>query len=179
MTHTLHHFHDSRRGFTARLTMTAALFVLLLLAPAAGMNNPGPLPLGNFAITGAATQVTPLPQGQTQYPSVAGILSLSCQVRFFYGAGGTSVTAYVQTTLDQGQTWIDIAAIGFTTANGTSAFNVSALDKVTTPISPLTDGSLAAGTVISGILGDQLRAKVVSTGTYSSSSLLSVSCEAR
>jgi hypothetical protein len=91
---------------------------------------------------------------------------------------GATVTAYMQTSLDQGQTWIDVAAVQFGTSGGVQVVSLSALDKLTTWTTP-TDGALTPGTVLDGILGDQLRLKVISTGTYSGNTLLSVRGVAR
>lgn len=157
--------------------LVAATIALSAPAPAAAMNNPGPFPLqlngGDFSITAAGTLTPNAPS-----TGFAGINALACQVRFAYGSGGSNVTAYIQTSLDSGQSWIDIMAIQFTTSGGVQILNVSALDKVTSPVTP-TDGALSPGTVVDGILGDQFRAKVISTGTYAGGSLLSVRCQAR
>jgi len=104
--------------------------------------------------------------------------ALSCQARFAYGSGGTQVNVYIQSSLDQGQSWFDIANIEFTTSSGVDAINLSGLNSVTTPAA-LTNLALANNTVLNGPLGDRLQATVVSTGTYGGGSLLSVNCEAR
>lgn len=148
----------------------------LAIAPAAAMTNPGPFPLqlngGDFSVTAPATQ-TGTPQ-----TGLAGIKAASCSVRMSGGASGTKINVYIQTTLDQGQTFGDIANIAFANTSGVEWINVSALDKLTTPAAP-TDGALADNTVLDGVLGDQLRAKVVSTGTYTGGTLVSVRCVGR
>lgn len=102
-----------------------------------------------------------------------GILALSLQAQFLYGSGGTSVTVYVQTSIDQGQTPIDIAALQFTTASATSIVNLSGLTPKTTPAVP-SQQALAAGTCLDGVLGDRFRAVVVVVGTYAASTILNV-----
>jgi hypothetical protein len=129
-------------------------------------NSPGSISLGVFAVTTAATQVGEVATG------LAGMDAVTLLARFAYGSGGSTVIVYFQTSCDQGQTWCDIAAVEFTTASAAEVCNVSGLDKLTT-WSAQTDGTLAAGTVLDGVLGDQLRVKVVSTGTYAGSSLVS------
>ncbi|ANM12051.1 hypothetical protein [Rhizobium sp. N324] len=99
--------------------------------------------------------------------------NLAIQAKFAYGSGGTSVDAYVQTSLDGGATWIDIAEFNFTTSAATKIFNLSALTAKTTAAVP-TDGSLAANTAVDGILGSQFRLKVVSVGTYAGATRLDV-----
>ncbi len=62
----------------------------------------------------------------------------------------------------------------FNTAGEIEAVNISALTPKTTQMAP-TDGTLTDDTTVDGVLGDRLRAKVVSTGIYAGSTLLSVS----
>jgi hypothetical protein len=179
----IRHCGQIARGVPSARTTIMLRRALALLLPLVGfasaawaMNNPGPLPLGlaggDFSITSAATQ-TGTPQ-----TGLAGLTALSCQVRMSGGAAGTKINVYIQTSLDQGQTFGDIANIAFANTSGVQWINVSALDKVTTPTAP-GDGTLADNTVLDGILGDQLRAKVVSTGTYTGGTLASVRCVAR
>ncbi|MCL6710221.1 hypothetical protein M8R20_24795 [Pseudomonas sp. R2.Fl] len=99
--------------------------------------------------------------------------NLAVQAKFNYGGGGTSVDVYLQTSLDGGQSWIDIANFHFTTASGAAIFNLSALTPKTTAVTP-TDGSLAANTCVDGILGAQFRTKIVSVGTYTGDSTIAV-----
>lgn len=124
------------------------------------MDNPGPVPLGDFQITAAGMQIGAL---QTD---LAGLLAMSLQARFAPGATvGATVKAYVQTSLDQGQTWFDVACFAFATAGDLRVLNLSGLQPLTTPTVPA-DGALADNTVLDGPLGDRLRAKVLSAGTY-------------
>ncbi|MBB3297895.1 MULTISPECIES: hypothetical protein [unclassified Rhizobium] len=99
--------------------------------------------------------------------------NLAVQAKFNYGSGGTSVDVYLQTSLDGGQTWIDIANFHFTTSSATAIFNLSAATPKTTAVTP-TDGSLAANTCVDGILGAQFRTKVVSVGTYAGSTTIAI-----
>lgn len=133
---------------------------------------PGIYNLGDFTVTTAATQTGDAVTG------LAGLTAVSLQARLAYGSGGTKITVYIQTSLDQGTTWIDIACITFTTAGATKVVNLSGLTPKTTEITP-TDGALADDTALDGVLGDRLRAKVVSTGTYAGSTVLSVRAAAR
>ena len=136
------------------------------------MDQPGPFPFtyngGNaFPLGAAGTYIGDWAE------NFAGIDALSLQAAFTSGAGGTSATVYFQTSLDQGQTPIDIAAIQFTTTNGLEVCNLSGLDKVTTPITP-GNLSLTPGTCIDGILGDRFRAVVVVVGAYAVPAALSL-----
>jgi len=129
------------------------------------MLSPGFKSLGQFTITAAGTQVGDWVEG------LEGLLALAAQLRLAYGSGGTSVKAYLQTSLDQGATAIDIACAAFGTAGKVACFNFSALTPKLTPVVP-TDGALADDTAIDGVLGDRFRLKIVSTGTYAGSTLL-------
>lgn len=115
----------------------------------------------------SATTTTPVTGlGGMNYLVVTGV--------FLYGAGGTDAIARVQTSVDGGLSWIDIVSLGFLTAASTK------VSAVTTRIAPAaqaavyTDGTLAVNTVIQGVLGDRLRLKYVTTGTYSGATSLAV-----
>jgi hypothetical protein len=140
------------------------------------MSKLGPFALGlaggDFSVTSAATQIG------TVATDFADVESASFQVRLSGGAGGTKINVYIQTSLDGGQTFFDIANVAFANTPGVEVINLSALDKVTTPTAP-TDGTLADNTTLDGVLGDQFRAKVVSTGIYTGGTLVSVRGVAR
>ena len=97
-------------------------------------------------------------------------VSLVLQANFTYGSGGTSVDAYVQTSLDGGSTWTDIAEFGFTTSSARKAFNLTniAVTSIATP----GDGALTANTCVNGFLGSLYRVKYVTVGTYAGSTTI-------
>jgi hypothetical protein len=130
------------------------------------MLSPGFKSLGNFTITAAGTVAGDWVDG------LDGLLSLCAQMRLAYGSGGTTVKAYLQTSLDQGTTPIDIACFTFTTASAVKARNLSALTAKTTDVTP-SDAALTDDTSVDGVLGDRFRVKVVSVGTYAGSTILS------
>lgn len=119
----------------------------------------------DLAITSAATTVC------TAITALTGMQSLRVALRLVYGSGGTTIKVYVQTS-DDGTTWDDIACWAPSNANAFKRWNFSALTPVTTPITP-TDGSMADNTAQDGILGMQVRLKVVTIGTYAGSTVLS------
>lgn len=121
--------------------------------------------LGDFQIAAAGTQTG------TAVTGLAGMTALTLSCRLAYGSGGGTLVAYVQTSLDQGTTWIDIARLDFATAGGQKLVNLSGLTPRTTP---LTVAALGAEGCNDGILGDRLRAIIVSTGTYADSTVLSI-----
>jgi hypothetical protein len=121
------------------------------------------------AVTGRVGEVHMLPHGVT---------SLSAQGTFLYGAGGTTCKAWLQTSLDGGATWIDIANFAYTTAAARTVHSVKT-NTVVAANYVATDGTLADNTIKDGILGDRIRVKVTTTGTYSGASSVSVTAIAR
>lgn len=125
-----------------------------------------------FTVTSATTQTGDV------ITDLDGMKAVSIEAKFTYGSGGTNVKVYVQTSLDQGTTWIDIACIVFATTNETQVANLSGLTAVTTLYTP-TDAALTDDTCKDGVLGDRLRAKIVSTGTYATSTQVAVHANVR
>ena len=136
------------------------------------MLSPGVKDLGDFTITAAGTAVG------TPVTGLDGILAATVQLRLAYGSGGTTVRAYIQSSIDQGTTWIDLACVLFGTASEVAVLNFSGLTPKTTAVVP-TDGAMTDDTAVDGILGDRFRVKVVSTGTYAGSTVLSARLVAR
>jgi hypothetical protein len=130
------------------------------------MDNPGLFSLGDFTITAAGTQ-----NGEW-VEDLDGMLACLASLRLACGSGGTTVRAYLQTTPDDGTTVVDIACVLFGTASEQALLNFSALTPKTTQVTP-GDAALADDTAIDGILGTKVRLKVVSTGTYAGSTVLS------
>jgi hypothetical protein len=130
----------------------------------------GTFSLGDFSIGAAATQV-----GEV-VDDLSGAFAITLSARLAYGSGGTSCYAVVETSLDQGVTWVQIARFDFTTSGLQKVMTVSGL---TPRIAAATAGSLAADTALDGTLGDRLRATVVSTGTYAGSTVVSVRANVR
>ncbi len=107
----------------------------------------------------------------------AGTTALAILANFGYGSGGTACKVYIQTSLDSGANWIDIACLTFAT---TAALKVSAVRSAIAlgaSIMP-TDGSLGDDSIKDGLLGDRIRAKIVATGTYAGASSITVSAVA-
>jgi hypothetical protein len=107
---------------------------------------------------------------------LGGMAAVSLQAKFVYGgSGGTSCVAVVQTSLDQGQSWIDIARFDFAQANSVKVANISAAGA----LAPAAVAALGAEGKLDGILGDRLRCKITTDGTYASGTSLSVRAAAR
>ena len=149
-----------------------------LITATHGSDKDATMALGAFGLTtnGSASDLTVTTAATTActaITSLTGMQSLTVSLKFVYGAGGTSVKAYLQTSLDGGTTWDDIACWAPSNANATKRWNFSALTPVTTPIVP-TDGAMADNTAQDGILGDRVRLKVVvvAATAYSGSTTL-------
>lgn len=128
--------------------------------------------LVNATITAALTANTTL-TNVLQVASAMGVESITLQANFTYGSSGTTAVAYVQTTLDGGTTWCDIANFAFATTSAIKVCTLSALTPVTTVYTPV-DGSLASNTVKDGVLGTQFRVKLTTTGTYATATTLRI-----
>lgn len=128
------------------------------------MNAPGKYALtfngsgggGDFQLTTAGTFTGDWIVG------LDGVTSLSAQLQFAYGSGGGTGKAFLQTSLDGGNTAIDVACITFATSSKVDVFTLAAGSAaIVTP----GDGALADDTLRDGILGDRVRLKVVTSGS--------------
>lgn len=99
-----------------------------------------------------------------------GTRSIALEAKFVYGSGGTTCKVYVQTSLDGGDTWFDVACFAFAT---TTASKVSAVktDTALAAASTPTDATLSDNSILDGILGDLMRVKTAVAGTYVTSTL--------
>lgn len=104
---------------------------------------------------------------------VGSVTGLTVVIALTYGSGGTSGKVWVQTSLDGGATWVDIACMAFTTASKKRITTLSARTPVTTHYDP-TDGTLSDDTSKDGILGPLYRTKLTTVGTYAGSTTLEV-----
>ena len=116
-----------------------------------------------------AESITTIDHGNTPI-STNGI---TMQAIFTHGSGGTTAKAFVQTSLDEGVTWFDIASFAFATTSATKIINLSGNTPVTTQVVPV-DGALTDNTVVDGLIGAQFRARYVTTGTYSGDTTLKI-----
>ena len=114
---------------------------------------------------------TPTSGNTAPIPGLALATSLAVTARLNYGSGGTTVQAWVQTSLDGGRTWCDIMSFAFTTVAATKISLVHLATALAAAVTP-TNGTLADNTILNGLLGDQLRVRFSTTGTYVSTQLL-------
>lgn len=132
------------------------------------MDNPGIFNLGDASVAAAVTDsvitsgTSAAGLAQALIDRLDGMASVTLFAELVYGSGGTSCAVIVQTSINQGEDWIDICRFDFTTANAQKAANLSAGAAAAV-------ASVAALSVegkVDGVLGDRLRAKITSVGTY-------------
>lgn len=136
------------------------------------MNSPGIKNLGDDVVTGALTGEVitdgSLNGAAVEYiGNLAGMTSVTVEVDFNWGSGGTTCIFLIDTSLDQGTNWINIARLDFATANDLKVVNLSA--AAAAAVASLTS-DLGAEGKRDGILGDRLRCRRTSTGTYANTS---------
>lgn len=133
--------------------------------------------IGGIAVPLAGTALSITAAGTVTGPTVIPILPgakfLTVEAIFTYGSGGTTCKAFIQTSLDGGLTWIDIMCLAFTTATASKVSSVAMTTALAAGITP-GDAALADNTILSGLLGDRFRVKVVSAGTYAGGTTLKV-----
>lgn len=101
-----------------------------------------------------------------------GMRNIAIEANFVYGSAGTSVKVWIQTSLDGGSNWIDIANFAFllTSARKVTTLAIATAAETVTPV----DGSLGDDLEVDGILGDMIRAKLTTVGTYAGDTTLDV-----
>lgn len=98
---------------------------------------------------------------------------ITAQANFVYGSGGTTCKAWIQTSLDDGASWIDVVNFAFTTASAKKVAQVNNFVAQASVVTP-TDGTLADNTIVNGLLGRMVRVKLTTTGTYAGSTKLTI-----
>jgi hypothetical protein len=155
----------------------ALLFGSFAFAAPAGLYN-----LGDTAVTSVVTNsvitsgVSQQGVAQAYISRLEGAQAATVQANFTYGSGGTTLKVDVETTLDQGTTWIPFCRFAFTTASAEKVGNVSGLTPRLAVYTPVT---LSDDVCVDGILGDRIRAKITSTGTYAGNTAISVRVSVR
>lgn len=126
------------------------------------MNNPGNYSLASLGITTALSSST-----QTAITDLEGVGSVTLEAVFAYGSGGSTCNVVVQTTLDDGQTWRDVARFDFATSSAVKHANLSAnSSKAVTSYS-----ALSGEGVYDAVLGNSVRAVISSSGTYANTTI--------
>jgi hypothetical protein len=139
---------------------------------------------GNYALTYGGGTDFAITQPATYTGDVLdqldGMATAMVQLDFRPGSGGTTVKAYVQTSIDGGATWLDIACCAFPSQTPVQAERVCiGLEAgVSGAWVSATEGTLADNQVVDGLLGNMLRVKIVSTGTWTNTFLGARCCVA-
>lgn len=134
------------------------------------MDNPDVYTLAALQITAAQIAIL------TPIKALDGMTAVSLEAVFQYGgSGGLTCSAIVMTTFDGGTSWRHLARFDFTTASAVKVANLSGL--LSKAVAAYAD--LASEGVNDGVLGDQLAVKLISTGTYGSTTTLSVRAAVR
>lgn len=137
------------------------------------MSSPTRLGGGVVTLYSAAVTAAGTVTGGT-VPGFGGAMQLAVQAKFTYGSGGTTTTAYLQTSLDEAASWMDVATFAFGTATATRVFRLGMGEGSGTALLTPSDGALTDNTQVNGVLGDRFRVKIISTGTYADSTTLAV-----
>lgn len=129
--------------------------------------------LFNHTFTVAETAQA-LPATPAQWKNGLIPASMLIEANFTYGSGGTTIDAWVQTTVDGGTTWIDVCNFSVATTSLKRLFNVCSNTPITSIYTPL-DGTMTANTCKDGIIGSLWRVKYTSVGTYAGGTSLVIS----
>lgn len=151
------------------------------------MDNPGLKNIGDAALAAinaatSATVITSYPdaQGTSQgyIANLDGMKSVTISANFVYGSSGDTLKAVIETSLNQGSTWIEVARLAFAMASAEKVANLSALTPVTTVYAP---AALSDDTVKDGVFGSYWRARIIKGGgaAYAGNTSLSVRMDAR
>jgi hypothetical protein len=151
-----------KRSNSVKILLAAISAFLLSAKMALATELLGPTTI-TTAVTNVVTQPIPAVDGNPQSALIQGTLT--------YGSGVTTVTALVETSVDDGTTWIDVVNFAFTTSTASFVVNLSAMTPVT---SYSTTTALTSNTSKDGIVGSLWRVKYSSTGTYAGNTVLRV-----
>jgi len=105
-----------------------------------------------------------------------GCAGLMAECVFVDGGGGSTIDVFIQTSLDAvggTQTWMDIMQFAFTTTAGRKVLKVREETAIVAAVSEA-DGALTDNTAVSGIIGSHVRARIVTSGTYTATSTIDV-----
>lgn len=122
---------------------------------------------GIYTLLSKAVTTALSAEAQTAVKGLKGAAALSLLAEMIGGSGGTSIAVLVQTTFDGGTTWLDIARFEWTTTASKKWCVVQGLSAKALA----TYAALAAEGVNDGLLGDDFRAVITTTGTYTNTTV--------
>ncbi len=136
--------------------------------------------LGSAAITGEVTDriltASTLNGAAVGYiGGLGGMVSLTAWANFGWGSGGTTAALKIQTSLDQGDNWIDIIRFDFTTAIRKAHAAVGVFANA----GPTTVAALGSEGKLDNVLGDMVRAILSTTGVYAGNTSIACRIAAR
>jgi hypothetical protein len=116
-------------------------------------------------------QIRPGPGGQW----LPATMTIQCNLS--WGSGGTAIDADIQTSIDGGNTFTDVANCNFASIVASKRLIwtiessiIAAPVQVTTP----TDGAMTANTALSGVFGTLWRVKFQTTGVFAGGTTLRI-----
>ena len=125
------------------------------------MDDAGVYILAALSIAAAQTSIL------SPAENLNGMTGVTLETNFQYGSGGTTCSAIVMTSFDDGTSWRHIARFDFTMAAAVKVANLNGLlSKAVVAYADLNSEG-----VTDGVLGNMLAVKVISTGTYVNTTL--------
>lgn len=97
---------------------------------------------------------------------------------FTYGSSGTTAKAFVQTSYDDGANWHDCVSFAFTTSSLKKGATLG-WPAMGTAHFAVTDGALADNTMSGAPIGNMVRCKLITAGTYAGTTTLVVSADVK
>lgn len=159
-----------------------AVAALILSASSALAVNGRVYNLGDASVSTAVTNSVITSGTSAQGQAIAyvdrldGMTAVTFQVNFTYGSSGTTLKVDLETSIDQGVSWLPICRLAFTTASAEKVANVSGLTPKTTAAALSVPSDDAC---TDGVLGDRLRVRITSTGTYAGNTSVSTRASIR
>lgn len=115
---------------------------------------------------------TGLTQAEASVSGYGKPLALTLLASFTTTGGGASCKGWVQTSLDGGATWVDIACFAFGASSAVKYANLNLMQPAGVAVP--TSGALADDAVLHGLMGDMVRVLRTSTGAYNAGSKLEI-----
>lgn len=123
-------------------------------------------------VDGAAITVAETVTGEWKPFDPQAVKQIVLQSKLVYGSGGTTCKVYLQTSVDGGETPIDVACHAFGTADARKVSSVSRYAARGEAVP--SDAALADDTELDGVIGDRIRIKYVVAGTDYAATTLDV-----
>ena len=121
--------------------------------------------------TTITTAVTGAVSGTFEVDNCVGVAVVFDFVR---GSGGTTAKAWLQTSVDGTEEWVDVIGFSATTASLKKIGATSSYEAHTH--ATIVDGTTGNATIV-GFLGNKWRVKYTTTGTYAASTTLEVNVD--